>query len=137
MVPTDPQHQTVPPGGDLVLALTTEASAALAEALATAVLEAELAACVVLTPCRSLYRWQGGLEHSQEVQLLIKSHPSRLEALGRLVHERHSYETPEWITWPAQASGAYGAWLNASCGPAPHDAPRPPDQPCSGSPSAP
>jgi periplasmic divalent cation tolerance protein len=113
MVPSEPP--SAPSGGGLVLALTTEASQELAEALAEAVLESQLAACVALSPCRSLYRWQGVLERSQEVQLLLKTHASRLEALRRLVHERHSYTTPEWISWPARASDAYGAWLGSCC----------------------
>jgi periplasmic divalent cation tolerance protein len=116
MLPPDPQHHPAGDGSGMVLALTTEANEALAEALAEAVLEAELAACVALTPCRSLYRWQGVLERSPEVQLLIKCHPSRLEALWHLVRQRHSYTTPEWITWPVCTSRDYGAWLAGCCG---------------------
>ena len=69
------------PAARLLLALTTEATPALAEALAEALLERRLAACVALQPLRSLYRWQGELERGEEVQLLIKSHPSRLAEL--------------------------------------------------------
>jgi periplasmic divalent cation tolerance protein len=95
----------------LSLCLTTEADAERAEALAQALVERGLAACVALSPVRSLYRWRGALERSQEVQLLIKTHPSRLAELEAAVHELHSYDTPEWIHWPAQASAGYGAWL--------------------------
>ena len=97
------------------LALTTEASEARAEALAEALLERRLAACVALTPLRSLYRWQGELERSQEVQLLIKTHPSQLQELELAVRELHSYDTPEWLHWPAEAGPAYAAWLAESC----------------------
>jgi periplasmic divalent cation tolerance protein len=99
----------------LSLCLTTEASEALAEALAQALVERGLAACVALSPVRSLYRWGGALERSQEVQLLIKTHPSRLAELEAAVRELHSYDTPEWIHWPAQASDAYGAWVAEGC----------------------
>lgn len=98
-----------------ILALTTEASEARAEALAEALLERQLAACVALTPLRSLYRWQGELECSQEVQLLIKTHPSQLQDLELAVRELHSYDTPEWLHWPAEAGPAYAAWLAESC----------------------
>jgi periplasmic divalent cation tolerance protein len=98
-----------------ILALTTEASEARAEALAEALLERQLAACVALTPLRSLYRWQGELECSQEVQLLIKTHPSQLQELELAVRELHSYDTPEWLHWPAEAGPAYAAWLAESC----------------------
>lgn len=100
----------------LVLALTTEASAARAEALARQLLERGLAACVALRPVRSLYLWQGRLEDSEEVQLLIKTHPARLAALAEAVRALHSYSTPEWITWAAEASAAYGAWVAQTTG---------------------
>ena len=113
----------------LLLALTTEASQAKAEALAEALLERRLAACVVLTPVRSIYRWQGCIERSEEVQLLIKCHPSRLEELAVVVHQLHSYSTPEWIHWQADCSPAYGSWLVSGCGLSPDDAaPAPPDR---------
>jgi periplasmic divalent cation tolerance protein len=102
------------PAPSLCLCLTTEADAERAEALAEALLQRGLAACVALTPVRSLYRWRGVLERSQEVQLLIKTRPSRLAELEAAVRQLHSYDTPEWIHWPAAASAAYGAWVAES-----------------------
>ena len=98
----------------MLLALTTEADAEKAEALAEALLERRLAACVALTSLRSLYRWQGQLERSQEVQLLIKTTPEQLPALAAAVHELHSYTTPEWLHWLAGSSAGYAAWVAAS-----------------------
>lgn len=95
----------------LVLVLTTEADAAQAERLAQALLEERLAVCVSLLPITSLYHWQGRIERSTEVQLLIKTIAPQLEALKRRLHALHSYDTPEWIHWPAQTEGAYGLWL--------------------------
>lgn len=102
--------------GAVALVLTTEADMERAEALAQRVLEQGLVACVSLHPVMSLYRWEGRLERSQEVQLLIKTDPARLEQLRRAVHDLHSYATPEWIHWPAAAGEAYGAWVAASTG---------------------
>ena len=92
------QQATSPwvPGSDpATLCLTTEATPPLAEALAAALVERGLAACVALTPLRSVYRWQGELQRSEEVQLLIKTHPSRLQELEATVRQLHSYDTPE------------------------------------------
>ena len=107
---------TPSPSTGLLLALTTEANGERAESLARALLERRLAACVALTPLSTQYWWQGAIARSQEVQLLIKTHPAQLAALEQAVRELHSYSTPEWIHWPAQASPDYGRWLAESCG---------------------
>lgn len=114
----------------VLLVLTTAADGDQAEALARQVLQLQLAACVALQPIRSVYHWQGQLEQSAEVQLLIKTDSSRLAALHAAVLALHSYTTPEWIVWPAQTDAAYGGWLASSCGlrgdgspPAPGDSP--------------
>jgi periplasmic divalent cation tolerance protein len=97
------------------LALTTEANLQLAEKLASTLVERQLAACVALKPVTSIYRWQGQIERSEEVQILIKSHPARAAALEQAVRELHSYSTPQWLTWPAEAGEAYAAWLSECC----------------------
>jgi periplasmic divalent cation tolerance protein len=107
----------------LCLVLTTESSPERAERLAEALLERRLVACVNLFPVRSRYRWAGRMERSDEVQLLLKTSPERLNALQAAVMELHGYETPEWIHWHASAGGTYGAWCEAELSP---DA-RPPD----------
>lgn len=53
--------------------LVTTASIEEAEAIANALVEAELAACVSLLPIHSIYIWQGKLHKEQEWQLLIKT----------------------------------------------------------------
>ena len=98
-----------------LLALTTEANGELAEQLARTLLERQLAACVALRPVTSLYRWEGRIERSEEVQILIKSHPSQAAALEQAVQELHSYSTPQWLVWAAEASDAYDAWLSECC----------------------
>ncbi len=122
-----------PPQATLVLALTTEGSATLAEALAQQLLERRLVACAALQSQRALYRWQGALEQADEVQLLLKTHPARLAELTKVVQQLHRYSTPEWIHWSASCSEAYGRWLVESCGLSPDgDAPAPADPPDSG-----
>ncbi len=95
---------------DLVLVLTTEGSPEKAEQLAARLLEEGLVACVSCLPIQSHYLWQGRYTRSEEVQLLLKTHPASLERLYQTVLELHSYETPEWITLHAETRGAYGAW---------------------------
>ena len=96
-----------------MLVLTTEADAKRAQQLAEALLERHLVACVSIHPVQSFYRWEGALQASHEVQLLMKTSAQHLEALRSAVSELHSYDTPEWLCWPATASPAYGAWALA------------------------
>ncbi|MEB3200070.1 MAG: divalent cation tolerance protein CutA [Synechococcaceae cyanobacterium] len=100
-------------GSEVWLVLTSEAGEPRAEELARALLELRLAACISLIPVRSLYHWQGALEDSREVQLLIKTDRSHLAALHEAVLQRHGYATPLWLEWPAQSDQGYGAWLAA------------------------
>jgi periplasmic divalent cation tolerance protein len=96
-----------------ILALTTEADAERAEALARVLLERRLAACVALSPHTALYHWQGQLARSAEVKLLIKTDADHLPELERVVHALHSYNTPLWVHWPVSAGEPYAAWLAA------------------------
>ena len=96
----------------LVLALTTERNLEQAELLARQLLERRLVACVSLMPIHSLYCWDGQLQRDPEVQLMLKTSTSSELALREAVLQLHSYDTPEWISWPASASQAYGNWLH-------------------------
>ena len=119
----------------LMPVLTTEGDLARAEALAEALLERRLVACVSLQPFQSLYRWKGELQRETEVQLLLKTSTHQLQRLQEAVMELHSYDTPEWLTWPVEASGAYGAWALAqlsSDGLRPAPAGTPGDEPPAG-----
>ena len=104
---------SVTEASELVLALTTEADAERAQQLAQAVLERRLVACVSMHAVQSHYRWEGALQCSHEVQLLMKTSAQHLDALRSVVAELHSYDTPEWLSWPATSSPAYGAWALA------------------------
>jgi len=103
--------------GDLVLVLTTWPLGAAVETVADAIVRDGLAACVsILPPHRSVYRWEGQVEHADEQQLLFKTTRACLEALEAAVHAAHPYDVPEWIVLPVRAaSAAYQQWLRASC----------------------
>ncbi|MDI6749537.1 MAG: divalent-cation tolerance protein CutA [Rhodocyclaceae bacterium] len=84
-----------------------------AHALAGALIEARLAACVnILAPCRSVYRWQGKTENAEEVPVLIKTSAARYAALEAAIRARHPYELPEIIAVPIERGlPEYLAWV--------------------------
>jgi periplasmic divalent cation tolerance protein len=98
---------------DYVLVLTTTADERRATAMATALVEEALAACVSISaPMRSTYRWQGRIEHAAERQLIIKTSRTRLGDLERRLQELHDYELPELLVVPIESgSAAYLTWL--------------------------
>src|SRR5690554_6279295 len=94
------------------LAQTTVESAKVARRLAEGAVAKRLAACVQIEgPITSVYHWQGTLESAFEWRITFKTLPGRQDALERWVLDSHPYETPEWISWPAHTSPAYGKWL--------------------------
>ena len=101
----------------LWLVLTTEADQQRASALAEQLISRELAACVSFQTIQSCYRWEGRIEHAQEVQLLIKTTASGLNAVLGAIESLHSYDNPEILHWEAHPSQAYGAWAAASINP--------------------
>lgn len=84
-----------------------------AHALAGALIEARLAACVnILAPCRSVYRWQGKTENAEEVPVLIKTTAARYAALEAAIRARHPYELPEIVAVPIERGlPEYLAWV--------------------------
>jgi periplasmic divalent cation tolerance protein len=92
--------------------LVTTASTEEAEAIANALVEAKLAACVSLLPIHSIYIWQGKLHKEQEWQLLIKTDLALFPTLEAKIRELHSYEVSEIIALPIIAgSQPYLEWI--------------------------
>ncbi|MDH5246131.1 MAG: divalent-cation tolerance protein CutA [Betaproteobacteria bacterium] len=96
-----------------LLVLTSLPDRATAERLADALIERRVAACVnILAPCRSVYRWQGKVQHEEEHPLLIKTSSDRFPALEAAIRDCHPYELPEIIAVPIERGlPAYLAWI--------------------------
>lgn len=83
-----------------------------AESLAREMVTGHLAACAnILTGSRSLYPWAGALEEADEVPLLFKTSPYRKDALMAALASSHPYDLPAILSWPAEATPAYAAWV--------------------------
>lgn len=94
------------------IVLTAAGTEEEAEALAGAVVEARLAACVQIQRVRSVYRWQGQTRREPEWLLTMKTRSARFAALEAFIRERHSYALPEIVQVPIGAASAdYLQWL--------------------------
>ena len=99
-----------------MLVVSTASSPAEAKQIAQGLLKKRLAACVNLVPnVQSWYWWQGAIESSSEILLLIKTVPSCLKDLSSTLKKYHSYDVPEIITLPIfWGDQVYLQWLKKS-----------------------
>jgi len=105
---------------DVYLVVTNLPDRESAGKLAHTLVEKRLAACVsVLSPCRSVYRWQGRTEDAEEFTMLIKTTRERYPALEAAIRAGHPYELPEIIAVPlAGGLPAYLEWVETETKPA-------------------
>ena len=98
---------------DYRLALTTAGSQNEAQAIARALVERRLAACVNIVPgVQSVYRWQGAVESAQEWLLIIKTTAAAFDRVREAVKQLHSYDRPECICVAVEdGSAEYLAWI--------------------------
>jgi periplasmic divalent cation tolerance protein len=96
-----------------VLVLTTVGPDFDARALAHALVEAQLAACVnIIERIHSVYRWEGRVADDAEQLLLIKTTDARVNELREELFRRHPYEVPEFVVIAiAEMSDAYREWF--------------------------
>lgn len=98
---------------EFIVALVTCGSEEEAVNIANALVEAHLAACVnLLSPVRSIYRWEGKIWDEREWLLIIKTQKQRFNELEKKVKSLHSYSVPEIIGLPiTEGSSSYLQWL--------------------------
>jgi periplasmic divalent cation tolerance protein len=93
--------------------LTTAANVQEAKAIAFALVEAKLAACVSILPIQSVYTWEGEINAEDEWQLLIKTDLAQFPHVEAKIREIHSYVVPEVIALPILAgSQPYLQWIS-------------------------
>ena len=81
--------------------------------ISNAVVKEGLAGCVnIIRGIRSIYRWEGKVEDSAEVLMIVKTRRELFEHLVKRVKELHSYTVPEIIALPIlNGSQDYLSWL--------------------------
>lgn len=102
-----------------LLVITNLPDRASAQKLAEALIGQRLAACVnILSPCASVYRWKGVVQHDEEHPMLIKTRAERYLELEAAIRAAHPYELPEIIAVPIERGlAAYLAWVDSETSP--------------------
>lgn len=98
---------------EAIVVLVTCSSEEEATKIANALVEGRLAACAnIISPVRSIYRWEGKVWDEKEWMLIIKTLKTRFEALEKKVKSLHSYSVPEIIALPiVEGSASYLKWI--------------------------
>lgn len=97
----------------LLLILSTLPDRETAITIAKSLVEQRLAACVNLLPrITSIYEWQGKLEESGEILLMIKTTKQNYPAVESALRAKHPYELPEILAVPVeQGLSGYLDWV--------------------------
>jgi periplasmic divalent cation tolerance protein len=91
----------------------TAASAEQAGLMAHALVGERLAACVnIVSPLRSIYRWNDEVQTDSEHLMIIKTRANLVSKIEARVKELHGYEVPEVIALPIIAGAkSYLDWV--------------------------
>lgn len=82
----------------------------------TLVTEKLIACANVVLGIRSIYSWQGKLEDSPEVLMVLKTTQACYPHVEKRLQELHPYDTPEIIAISANnVADKYSQWVVSSC----------------------
>ena len=83
--------------------------------IARGLLKAKLIACAnIIEGVQSLFWWQGKIDRSQEVLLILKTKKVLFKKISAKVKSLHSYQTPEIIALPVVAGHEdYLGWVSS------------------------
>ncbi len=98
---------------EIYLVITTEGDKKNASKLANLLLKEKLIPCVTFKNIESHFWWEGNINQSQEVQLMIKCKKDNLDIVCNKISELHSYEIPEIIYFRVSAIKNYHHWVNS------------------------
>jgi periplasmic divalent cation tolerance protein len=98
---------------DAIIVLVTCGSEEEAVKIAHSLVEERVAACInLISPVRSIYRWEGKIWDEREWILIIKTQKKRFEELEKKVKSLHSYSVPEIIGLPVvEGAPSYLKWV--------------------------
>lgn len=97
---------------DTIAVFTTIDSRERAQAIATALVERKLAACVQISAIESTYAWQGEVQQDAEYRVMAKTVRSRYADVEAAIRELHSYDLPAIFAFAVtEAYTPYVDWV--------------------------
>lgn len=104
----------------MIFVYITAGSAEEARAIARALVEERLAACVnIIDGMTSIYSWENRIEEGNETIMIVKTRQELFNELAARVKAMHSYSVPCIVEIPlGRIDAGYLAWLTAETAPA-------------------
>lgn len=98
---------------EFVQITTTTGDRSVAEQIAADLVDRNLVACAqIVGPVRSVYRWKGTVEFTEELLLSLKTRSTHVEVIKQAIMQLHPYDVPELIVTPiVDGSEKYLTWL--------------------------
>lgn len=99
--------------GSYCAVFTTLSNGEDARSLVKRLVADRLIACgTIIDNAVSIYEWQGKLEETPEVLVILKTRKDNWVQLQAMVHKLHPYDVPELLALPVDGGlPAYLAWL--------------------------
>lgn len=91
--------------------------------MASKLVSQKLAACGNIIPgMTSVYRWEGAIQESEEVVLLLKTRAEQVSPLMQEVKSLHPYDVPCILSWNLESAAAdFESWVVAETSPGPDE----------------
>ena len=98
-----------------IAVFTTIDSIEQAHAIASALVERKLAACVQISTIESVYTWQGSTQNEPEFRVLVKTTEDRYAEVEAAIRELHSYDLPAiYAIGMERVFEPYAEWVAAN-----------------------
>lgn len=99
-----------------IVILITVPNADEANIIGKILVERRLVACANIIPkIKSIFRWEGRIQESDEALIVAKSKLNLMEEIQEAVKEKHSYDVPEIIALPVKSGlPRYCKWIDES-----------------------
>ena len=98
---------------DFIVVFVTASSEEEGQKISHNLLQNKLVACAnIVSGIKSMFWWQGKIDQSKEVLLILKTQKKLFSKVAKKVKSLHSYEVPEIIALPiVDGDEAYLKWL--------------------------